>query len=105
MDVGKIIKLVAVIVALVAGLMGGFPQSALVIAVLGAVTGWFVAEEDRQRFLVATIALAAAGVAGGLNGIPVLGEHIANALGGLTSLLQAGAVTVILVGTYEKVKP
>jgi hypothetical protein len=105
MDAGKIIKLVAVIVALVAGLMGGFPQSALVIAVLGAVTGGFVAEEDRQRFLIATIALSAAGVAGGWAGIPVLGEHVGNALGGLTGLLQAGAITVILVGTYEKVKP
>lgn len=104
-DIGKIVKLVAVIVALIAGLMGGLPQSALVIAVLGAVAGYFVAEEDRQRFLIAIIALAAAGVAGGLNGIPVLGEHVANALGGLTGLLQAGAVTVILIGTYEKVKP
>jgi hypothetical protein len=105
MEMGKIVKLVGVIVALVAGLMGGFPQSALVIAVLGAAVGYFVAEDDRQRFLIATIALAAAGVAGGLNGIPVVGEHVANALGGLTSLLQAGAVTIILVGTYEKVKP
>ena len=105
MDTGKIIKLVAVIVALVAGLMGGFPQSALVIAVLGAVAGYFIAAEDRTRFMVGTIALAAAGVAGGLNGIPVIGEHVGNALGGLTGLMQAGAVTVILVGIYEKVKP
>lgn len=105
MDIGKIIKLVAVIVALVAGLIGGFPQSALVIAVLGAVAGYFVAEEDRIRFMVGTIALAAAGVAGGLNGIPVLGEHVANALGGLTALMQAGAVTVILLSFYEKLKP
>ena len=44
----------AVIVALVAGLMGGFPQSVLVVAVLVAVTGWFVAEEDSQRFVIAT---------------------------------------------------
>lgn len=105
MEIGKIIKLVGVIVALVAGLMGGFPQSALIVAILGAVVGYFVAEEDRQRFLIATIALAAAGVAGGWGGIPVIGEHVGNALGGLLGLLQAGAVTVILVGTYEKVKP
>ena len=105
MDAGKIIKLVAVIVALVAGVMGGFPQSALVIAVLGAVSGYFVAEEDRQRFLIATIALVAAGVAGGWMAIPVVGGYVAGALGGLGSLLQAGAITVILVGTYEKVKP
>jgi len=105
MGAGKIVQLVGVLVALVAGLLGGFPQSALVIAVLGVAGGWFIAEEDRTRFLVATIALAAAGVAGGLSGIPTLGAWVADALGGLTSLFQAGAITVILVALFEKLKP
>lgn len=105
MDTGKIIKLVGVLVALVAGAMGGFPQSALVIAVLGAVGGYFIAAEDRTRFMVGTIALVAAGVAGGLNAIPVVGPVVSSALGGLAGLFQAGAVTVIIVGLVEKLKP
>ena len=57
MGVDKIIKLVGVLVALVAGLIGGFMYSALLIAVLGLAGGWFIEKDDRMRFLVATIAL------------------------------------------------
>ncbi len=46
MDLAKIVRLVAVIFAAVAGLVA-IPQSAVIIAVLGLVAGWFV-EEDRR---------------------------------------------------------
>ncbi len=105
MGVGKIIQIVGVLIALIAGVMGGFPQSALVIAVVGAVGGWFIADEDRLRFLVATIALGA--VSGALGSIPGVGQYISAALGsgGLLSLYQAAAVTVIVVALVEKLKP
>ena len=44
MDAGKIIRLVAVIVAVVAGVVT-IPQSALIIAVLGLVAGYFIADD------------------------------------------------------------
>lgn len=103
MGVGKIIQLVGVLVALVAGLIGGFAYSALVIALLGAVGGWFIEKDDRQRFLVATIALLA--VQGALGVIPEVGGYISGALGGLAALFSAAAVTAIVVGTVEAVKP
>jgi len=103
MGVGKIIQLVGVLVALVAGLIGGFPQSALLIAVLGVVGGYFIEKDDRMRFLVGTIALIA--VQGALGGIPEVGSYISGALGGLANLFSAAAITAILVGTYEGVKP
>ena len=105
MDAGKIIKLVGVLVALVAGLIGGFAYSAVIIALLGAVGGYFVAADDRMRFLVATVALTAA--AGALDSIPAIGPYITAALGsgGLTALFQAGAITAIVMGTVEAVKP
>jgi hypothetical protein len=105
MGPGKIIQIVTVLVALVAGLMGGFPQSILVIAVLGAVAGYFVDADDRMRFLVAALAIAA--FSGALGGIPVVGEHISNALGqnGLASAYAAGAVTVLVMGLIDKLKP
>ena len=58
MGVGKIVQIIAVLAAIVAGLWSGFPESGIVIGVLGAVAGWFVAEEDRQRVLIAAIALS-----------------------------------------------
>ena len=105
MDTGKIIKLVGVLVALIAGVIGGFPYSAVVIAILGAVGGYFVPADDRMRFLVATIALTA--VAAALDSIPVVGPYLTAALGsdGLTALFQAGAITAVLMGTIDAVKP
>ena len=103
MGVGKIIQIVAVLVAVVAGLWSGFPEAAMVIAVLGAVGGWFVAEEDRQRVLVATIALGM--MSGGLNAVPAVGGYITSVMASLGSLYAAAAVTIILVALYEKLKP
>ncbi len=103
MGVGKIIQLVGVLIAVVAGVMGGFVYSALLVALLGVVGGWFIDKDDRQRFLVATIALLA--VSGALGVIPEVGGYISGGLGGLAALFSAAAVTVILVGTFEAVKP
>ena len=103
MGIGKIIQLVGVVVAIVAGLMGGFEYSGAVIAILGVVGGWFIGSDDRMRFLVAAVALAM--VSGALGPIPAIGEPISNALGGLSALYNAAAVTVILVALVEKLKP
>ncbi len=103
MGVGKIIQIVAVLAAVVAGLWSGFPEAAMVVAVLGAVGGWFIAVEDRQRVLVAAIALSI--VSGGLDAIPGVGSYITSVMGSLGSLYAAGSVTVILVALYEKLKP
>ena len=103
MGVDKIVKLVGVLVAVVAGLMGGFAYSGLLIAILGLVGGWFIAEDDRMRFLVATVALIA--VQGSLSGIPEVGTYITGALGGLAALFSAGAVTAIVLGIINAVKP
>ena len=103
MGVGKIIQLVGVLIAVVAGVMGGFVYSGMLIALLGVVGGWFIDKDDRQRFLVATIALLA--VSGALRVFPEVGGFISGALGGLGALYSAAAVTVILVGTVEAIKP
>lgn len=103
MGVDKIVQLVGVLVALVAGVMGGFAYSAMIIAVLGIAGGWFIKAEDRNRFLVAAIALSL--FSGGLGAISGVGSYITAALGGMVSLFAAGAVTVIVLGVVEKLKP
>ena len=105
MGVGKIIQLVAVLVAVVAGLWEGLPEAGLIVAVLGAVAAWFVAAEDRQRVLIAAIALSMAGISGGLGDIPAVGEYISSVMESLGSLYAAGSVVIILVALYEKLKP
>ncbi len=103
MGVDKIVKLVGVLVAVVAGLIGGFAYSDLVIVILGIAGGWFIAADDRSRFLIATLALIA--VHGALGPIPGVGEYLTKALGGLSSLFNAAAATVIVLGVVERLKP
>ena len=103
MGVDKIIKLVGVLVAIVAGVMGGFPYSAELIALLGIVGGWFIADDDRSRFLIAAVALSM--FSGALGAIPAVGGYISDALGGLAGLFAAGGVTVIVLGTIDRLKP
>jgi hypothetical protein len=103
MGVDKIVRLVGVVVAIVAGLMGGFPQSVLVVTLLGIAGGWFTAAEDRQRLLIGALALIA--VQGALGGIPAIGEYLTMALGGLSGLLNAAAATAIVLGIIDRIKP
>lgn len=103
MGVGKIVQIIAVLAAVVAGLWADMPQAGLVVAVLGAAAGWFVAAEDRQRILVTAVALSI--VSGGLDAVPAVGGYIGAVMGSLGSLYAAGAVLIILVTLYEKLKP
>jgi hypothetical protein len=105
MGVDKIVKLVGVLVAVVAGLMGGFAYSATLVALLGLVGGYFIAADDRMRFLVVTVAVGTAAGALGGGVIPVVGDYIAAAMGGLVPLFAAAAVTVIVMGIVDAVKP
>jgi len=102
MDLAKIVRLVAVLFAVVAGLVA-IPQSAVVIAVLGIVAGWFVEEDRRINYMLATLTLAL--VHGALGPIPVIGGFLTDVLGSLSALLNAGACTVIVMAIYDRVKP
>lgn len=103
MGVGKIVQLVAVLAAVIAGLWADMPQAGLIVGVLGAVSGYFVAADDRQRFLITAVALSI--VAGGLGAVPAVGEHISNVMGSLGGLFAAGSVVIILVALFEELKP
>ena len=103
MGVGKIIQLVGVLVAIVVGLISEFAFDGTIVAILGVAGGWFISADNRTRFLIATIALIA--VQGALGVIPEVGQYIDGAMGGLAALFSAGALTVILVATFEELKP
>lgn len=102
MDVSKIVRLVAVLVAVVAGVVQ-FPQSAMIVAVLGLVGGWFITEEDSLAFLVSAIALGVSYSA--LGAITGIGGYLTAILGSLSALFYAGACTVIVVRTAKRLMP
>ncbi len=102
MDTAKIVRLVAVLFAVVAGLVA-IPQSAMIIAILGLVGGYFVEEDRRINYLLATLTLAL--VHGALGPIPAIGGYLTDILGSLSALFNAGACTVIVVTIIERIKP
>jgi hypothetical protein len=102
MDLAKIVRLVAIIFAVVAALVA-IPQSAVIIAVLGLVVGWFVEEDRRINYMLFTLTLAL--VHGALGSIPGIGGYLTDILASLSSLANAGACTVIVMMTIDRVKP
>ncbi len=102
MDAGKIVRLVAVIVAVIAGVVA-IPQGALIVAVLGLVAGYFVQDDRVLYILVAALVLNVA--SGGLDPIPVVGPVLTGVFGSLSSLFNAGALTVITMQTINALKP
>ncbi len=102
MDAGKIVRLVAVIVAVVAGLVA-IPSSGLIIAVLGLVAGYFIQDDRVVYVLVATLVLNVA--SGGVDPSPVVGAYLTGIFSSLSSLFNAGALTVIAMQTFKAVKP
>ncbi len=103
MDTSKIIRLVAVLVAIVAAFVA-IPEEAAIIAVLGLVAGYFIEEERATAFLVMTLALALVHDVA-LDPIWVIGGYLSDILGSLSALANAAACTVIGVGLYNRLKP
>ena len=106
MDLAKIIRLVAVAFAVIAGASVGvveIPMSAMIIAILGLVGGYFVEEDRRLPFMVATLTLAL--VHGALGPILFIGPYLTDILGSLSSLFSAASCTVIVVTIIERLKP
>ena len=102
MDASKIIRLVAVLVAVLAAFVS-IPEEAAIIAVLGLVGGYYVEEDRATAFLVTALALGA--VNGALGSVWGIGSYISDILGSLSNLLNAAACTVIALGIYNRVKP
>ena len=102
MDLAKIVRLVAILFAIVAALVA-IPKSALIIALLGLVVGWFVEEERRIIFFLFTLTLALAH--GALSPIDGVGGYITDILASLSALANAAAVTVLVMIMVERVKP
>ncbi len=102
MDTGKIVRLVAILVAVVAGLVT-IPWSALIIAVLGLLAGYFIEDSRVVYLLVATLVLNVA--SGGLDPITAVGPYLTAIFDSLSALFNAGALTVITMQTIKALKP
>ena len=101
MDAAKIIRLVALLVAVVAAFTN-IPYAAEVMIVLGLAVGFHgVSEERRILFMIVAVTLAM--VAGALDPLPVVGPYLTSILGNLSTIANAGAVAVIVMVFWDRV--
>ncbi|MGI9205746.1 MAG: hypothetical protein ACR2Q3_17145 [Woeseiaceae bacterium] len=101
MDVSRIVRLVAVLFAVVAGLVT-IPAAEMIIAILGLIGGYFIVEERRTSFMVMTLTLAL--VHGALTPIPTIGIYLTDVLAHVSALLNAAACTVIVMSIIDRLK-
>jgi len=101
MDAIKIIRIVALALAVIAAFVA-IPYIALAFIVLGLAIGFMgVPEERRLLFLVTAGVLAM--VADTLNPIPAVGVYLTAILTNASAVLNAGAVAVILMIFKDRV--
>lgn len=93
MNAKKIVLIIGMVLALVAGFVN-VPYAAFALVVLGLVLGFLgIGDSDRLLFLVMTVALAA--VAGVLGVIPEIGKLLAVILSNVSTLISAAAIVII----------
>ncbi len=95
MDTAKIVRIVALIVAIVAAFIE-IPYIALIMVVLGLVIGFIGVPEDRRLIFMVT-ALTLTMVAGALGPIPAIGDYLTAILTNASAIINAGAVAVIIL--------
>ena len=102
--------LLGIIVAIVAGLVPGvIPSVGVILLVLGtligllAIVGWAkLTAGEENAFLLATVALIAAGASGSiLSGIPMIGTYLQDIVGNIAVLVAPAAVLIALLVAWR----
>lgn len=101
---GEYAFLAGVVIAVLAGLVPGVVAAStvsLVLVVLGIIVGLLnIQDKETTPFLVAAIALVAAGTAG-FDGIPSLGSYLSSILGNVGVFVAPAAVIVAVKSVYS----
>ena len=93
MSILRIVYAAAIVLAVVFAFVP-MSNSALLLAILGAVASFAVLPEHHVRVIVSALALTA--LAGTFNGIPGIGLYITGILGNLGVAVAGAAVLIIL---------
>lgn len=103
--------LLGVLIAVVAGLVGSstIPYSGTLLVVLGAIVGLLAAlgmgsisKDDTELFMLAAIALIAAGSAGvALAGVPYIGTYLQDIVNGIAALVAPAVVIIALEAIWS----
>ena len=101
MNAVNILRIIAIAAAVIAAFVT-IPYVAIAFVLLGLVIG-FIGIEAERRILYLVMAVALTTVAGGLGVIPMAGEYLTGILTNLSTVINAGAIAVILTIIYERI--
>ncbi len=104
MSIAKILWIVSFLAAVVFA-FASFPMAAVLLAVLGLVSGWFVDADHRRGLIIAAVFLMMAGGAHAWGAIPTLGAYLNAIFDNYAAVLAAASLTAILKTTAERLKP
>jgi len=97
----KIIRLLALAVAIIAAFVT-FPYATLTMIILGLAIGFMGVPEDRRLIYMVT-AITLTMVAGSLGPIPAVGAYLTAILTNTSTIINAGAVSVIVMIIWDRI--
>lgn len=103
MSLAKIVWLVSALAAVVLGFVDT-SHDAMILAVLGLLSGWFLDHDHRRGVIIAAVFLMMGG-SGALNSIMGLGDHLGAILGSLSAVFSAASVMAIVRTLVERIMP
>ena len=96
MNAVKIIRILALALAVVAAFVADIPYAGLGLVLLGAANGFMgVAEDRRLMYLVTAAALSI--TTGAWGAIPAVGEYITAIFSNISTVLNAGVLSVVVM--------
>ena len=101
MSLGKIVRIINVVVVLAVALVPAVPMGGLWLALAGLVLGYYVASDNRVSLILIAVFLGAGGD-GALGSIPAIGGYLTSILSSAGAALAAAAVTIFALVTYER---
>lgn len=103
MSLDKIIWAIAAIVAILFAFIA-FEMEALILAIVGLVSGYFIKNDHRRGVILAAVFLMVGG-AGALGAIPTAGEYLTAIFTSYGAVLSAASLMVIVMATAERLIP
>ena len=102
-NIQKIIMLVALVIALVAAFTTAIPYDDLILAVLGAIVGFWIVPDEHVRVLVSALVLRF--LADTFGTIPSAGEYVTAIVLNVATVAAGAALMIVARNIFNRVKP